>query len=35
MAPIYQEFNYRIAGMFGRVKVWQIASSKVVGEKKL
>ena len=24
---------YRIAGMFGRDKVWQIASSKVVGEK--
>ena len=25
---------YRIAGMFGGDKVWQIASSKVVGEKK-
>ena len=25
---------YRIAGMFGRDKVWQITSSKVVGEKK-
>ena len=26
--------KYRIAGMFGGDKVWQIASSKVVGEKK-
>ena len=25
---------YRIAGMFGRDKVWRITSSKVVGEKK-
>ena len=26
--------NYRIAGMFGGGKVWRIASSIVVGEKK-
>ena len=25
---------YRIAGMFGGDKVWRIASSKVIGEKK-
>ena len=26
--------NYCIAGMFGGDKVWRIASSKVIGEKK-
>ena len=26
--------RYRIAGMFGGDKVWRMASSKVVGEKK-
>ena len=26
--------NYRIAGMFGGDKVWRIALSKVIGEKK-
>ena len=32
---ISMDLIYRIAGMFGRAKVWQTALSKVVGEKKL